>query len=592
MHRQSERIAGDEERTKPLRQSYTPVVGRMRTDAALQGALLNEKGDSKDAPSNRVKRAKASEQDESDMADLAPRITRWLREQDEGTSSEEDDDSINVFDVMQAGVAGRADEKEMLKKIKSLRELSERNNPSFVVALKSLDIDKDSTHLLNLVDAYRVYLSKEGDTEEHIAARNRLNVLIRQSQSHADLRLLESRRDSLPLDREGQQAVERVAASGKNDTAVSFRLRVYQKPMPENTREVILGKIGEMTRFLEGGSGEEALKCQVWIEWALLVPFSEMARSPEPDEVSKTLSRLARELDSLVYGMENVKGHVLLAVNARLRNPRQKGASIALVGPPGVGKTSIVKVVARALDLPLRQISFGSVTTEDFLVGHQSIFIGAGPGEIVRLLCDAKVKNPILLCDEYDATSNHPVVASAMLHITDPVQQETEFRDKYLNGVAVDISQVWFFYSMNTIPANAAFRDRFMIVEVPGYKRTEKTIMLRRHIVPSILQHAGLSPEDIIFDDDSCNRLVDMTSDADSSGVRQLRFLAETVVHKVMYMVQNAFEVEDVGLDYAVGKNLPGERRFPFVVNLAFLNSVSSLPKSSAAGMAHPSMYL
>lgn len=283
---------------------------------------------------------------------------------------------------------------------------------------------------------------------------------------------------------------------------------------------------------------EEYVKSHEWIEWMLKVPFQDLVPFPPPDSVETILRSLASDLDRYVFGMRDVKERVLLTVNTRLRNPEARSTSLGLVGPPGVGKTMISRLIAKALGFPMKTISFGGIDRVDYLQGHESTYVGSYPGEFVRCLCEMGVKNGILLLDEYDNAAETPSVLALMLHITDPDHNHDNFRDHFFPGVPIDLSKLWFLYSMNRVPDHAAFRDRFVTVNVPAYTTSDKVKMLQNHLLPSVLIDANLEAGSLRLDDEAALELVRVSSE-NVSGVRQLRFRLVDVLQKILFSMEN-----------------------------------------------------
>ena len=157
--------------------------------------------------------------------------------------------------------------------------------------------------------------------------------------------------------------------------------------------------------------------------------------------------------------MADIKEQILLFINSKLLNPDMKGCCLGLIGPPGTGKTSIARIIAEVLDYPFEQISFGGVTNTEFIKGHDFTYIGSQPGIIAKSLTRMKYKNGILFFDEYEKISANKDIVSTLLHITDPSQNNT-FRDQYLSDITIDLSSIWFIYSMNEFPEDSALKDR------------------------------------------------------------------------------------------------------------------------------------
>ena len=495
----------------------------------------------------------------------------------------------------------------MLCRMRLLSEEKVRQRPDW---LKTVAEVEDVAALSSLLDAFMVYTANDSGAEEQIQSRDVFNQKLQSALGVRDIVFLEHQRSvGETLCESTIQRAKRVATDQTSSSA--FRLRLVLKEMPLRERTIVATRIRELQLFQEGSQmHEEAQKIIGWLEVALRIPYYHDANTlPREVAIETTLRRLATELDRRIFGMHSVKEQILLVVNSRLRNPEQRGTSLGLIGPPGVGKTTICKILSEVLDVPLRQISFGSVSTDEFLVGSMGVYVGSRPGKIVEELIDAGVSNPIMLLDEYDSVDHHPGVASTMLHVTDPVQNAT-FRDRYLGSLNVDLSRVWFLYSMNRLPEQSAVRDRFHAVDVPGYSRLEKETILTDYVLPEVLVHAHLDSGDVTIDSEAARRIIDFTG-AEDGGIRQLKFCVEGIVERVKFLVQNPNIAAELNLRFTAGddftksgKILPGARKsvdssssglyscFPVHLTQKFLRHLLPPTFTNADGCNAASMYL
>jgi len=196
-------------------------------------------------------------------------------------------------------------------------------------------------------------------------------------------------------------------------------------------------------------------KLKEWIDTVVDIPFQTIkpldTHNIKTDSINSILIWAKAKLDSEIYGMNEIKEELLLILNHRLTNPNSSDHSIALIGPPGVGKTKIVRTLASILSLPFEQISMGGVNDSSFLDGHSYTYEGARPGKIVEAFKKLGCKNGILFFDEVDKigmSSKSQEVSNQLLHITD-FTQNTHFCDKYLPELPIDLSKIWFIFSLN-----------------------------------------------------------------------------------------------------------------------------------------------
>ena len=201
-----------------------------------------------------------------------------------------------------------------------------------------------------------------------------------------------------------------------------------------------------------GHDDSERSKLLTWLNWATKLPHDKIKNLEHLyKKIPETLQQVAKKLDEELYGMHEVKEQILTFINTRLVNPHVRGCSLGLIGPPGVGKTTIARLLASVMDTPFSQMSFGGVRDADFLKGHDFCYVGSRPGEIVRCISAMKYKNGILFMDEFEKIADNKAITSCLLHIVDP-QQNHEFRDSYLRELKIDLSHLWFIYSMNGEP--------------------------------------------------------------------------------------------------------------------------------------------
>jgi ATP-dependent Lon protease len=344
---------------------------------------------------------------------------------------------------------------------------------------------------------------------------------------------LEERQREMLL-REQMAAIRKeLGEDGTEDVLEEYRTKIADAGMPEDVRAQADRELGRLERTSE--QSPEYGWIRTYLDWLLDVPWS-----------SKTEDNLdigsAREvLDADHEGLRDVKDRILeyLAVR-KLRSERGlaetggrgSGAILTLVGPPGVGKTSLGESVARALGRNFVRVSLGGVHDESEIRGHRRTYVGALPGRIVRALKDAGTKNPVMMLDEVDKVGadwrGDP--SSALLEVLDPAQNHT-FRDHYLD-VDLDLSEVLFIATANIAETIAGpLLDRMEVIRIDGYTEDEKVAIARRHLLPRQVERNGLRPEEVEVTDDALRGVVgDYTREA---GVRNLERELGKIMRKV-----------------------------------------------------------
>jgi len=328
-------------------------------------------------------------------------------------------------------------------------------------------------------------------------------------------------------------AIRKELGEGEPEGADDYRTRIEAADLPEKVLEAALREVGRLERASD--QSPEAGWIRTWLDTVLEIPWN--VRTDDNSDIAA-----AREvLDADHEGLGDVKDRMVeyLAVRSRRQarglevlGGRGSGAVLALVGPPGVGKTSLGESVARALGRKFVRVSLGGVRDEAEIRGHRRTYVGALPGRIVRAIREAGSMNPVVLLDEIDKLGSdyRGDPTSALLEVLDPAQNHT-FRDHYLE-IELDLSDVLFLATANvadTIPA--ALVDRMELVQLDGYTEDEKVAIARNHLVARQIDRAGLSPEEVSIDDAALRALA--TEYTHEAGVRQLERAVAKILRKV-----------------------------------------------------------
>lgn len=283
-------------------------------------------------------------------------------------------------------------------------------------------------------------------------------------------------------------------------------------------------------------ASEEYPKLDNWIKVALSIPYEVLIDIPIPDDFFYNAFDI---IDEHLYGMKNVKEQLLTYLSVKLSTPTSSTPPLALMGPPGVGKTKIARLLAEMFKIPFQQICLGGVYNAEFLRGHNFTYVGSREGEIVRSLIHMKCKNGILFLDEFEKISDNKDILATLLHIVDP-SQNYEYTDNYLAGIKIDLSKIWFICSMNSPPSDSALRDRFFIIDVPGYSFKEKVEIVLKYTIPRVLKNLGMNRDNksISFSRESIETLVNLTSPDHEKGVRTVNSAVTDVIYKLHLMSQ------------------------------------------------------
>lgn len=259
--------------------------------------------------------------------------------------------------------------------------------------------------------------------------------------------------------------------------------------------------------------GEVDAKDARWVSRLLEVPFGVYHGLADAENPLACLQRVKAGLDRAMHGNEKAKQRIIELTAQQLRNPAASPQCIALAGPPGTGKTTLVREgIARALRASPRdfvQLSMGAACSSDAsnLVGHSSTYEGAIPGGIVNALISSQCCDPILFLDEADKIAGGDV-SNVLIHLLDP-QQNSTFHDRYFHGVDFDVSRMWIFLSLNDASSlNPVLRDRIEIVKIEAPTATEKVAVLRQHAMPRLLESIGVSKRDVVVEEGVLEHMV------------------------------------------------------------------------------------
>ncbi len=289
--------------------------------------------------------------------------------------------------------------------------------------------------------------------------------------------------------------------------------QIIEAKLPKIVEEKLLKELNKFNKAPFGSP--EAAVIRTYIETCLEVPFNKYSK----DEISIKNARRILERDH--YGLERVKERILEFIAVKEMNPDIKNQIICLVGPPGVGKTSLCASIAQALKRRYVRVSLGGVRDEADIRGHRKTYIGAMPGRIIKALCDCKVGNPVMVLDEIDkmTSDSRGDPASAMLEVLDS-EQNKAFRDHFIE-LDVDLSHCMFIATANTLDSiPAPLIDRMEIIELSSYTRIEKLHIAKNHLIPKQLKLHGLNKRMLKIEDDAIFAIID--SYTAEAGVRNL----------------------------------------------------------------------
>jgi ATP-dependent Lon protease len=332
-----------------------------------------------------------------------------------------------------------------------------------------------------------------------------------------------------------------------------LRERIEKVGLPEHALKAAERELSRLEKLPPAAAEHGVIR--TYLEWLTELPWS------AETEDNLDIAHAREVLDADHYDLEKVKDRILEYLAVRKLNPDSPGPILCFVGPPGVGKTSLGRSIARALGREFERISVGGVRDEAEIRGHRRTYIGAMPGTIVRALRDAGSRNPVFMIDEIDkmGADFRGDPASAMLEVLDPAQNDS-FRDHYLD-LEFDLSEVMFIATANmldTIPG--PLQDRMETIELAGYTLEEKKHIAKRYLVPRQIEANGLKPSQIEFADPALAAIVEeYTREA---GVRNLERQIGTICRKIAREVAEGRVDAKVKISAKRARELLGRRRF------------------------------
>ncbi|MFY7843290.1 MAG: endopeptidase La [Rhabdochlamydiaceae bacterium] len=307
-----------------------------------------------------------------------------------------------------------------------------------------------------------------------------------------------------------------------------FEARLSKRTIPKDVMTVIKDEMDKLS-LLEVQSAEYTV-CRNYLEWLTIIPWGIQSRDNLDIKKSQT------SLDEEHYGLKEIKERIIEFISVGRLSGGIKGSIICLVGPPGVGKTSIGKSIAKALNRQFYRFSVGGMRDEAEIKGHRRTYVGSMPGKLIQALKSTQTMNPVIMLDEVDKMGNsyHGDPASALLEVLDP-EQNKDFLDHYLD-VRCDLSQILFIVTANvldTIPE--PLKDRMDILRLSGYIQEEKVEIAKKYLIPRHTKEMGLTISDVLFTTTGLEEIID--GYAREAGVRNLENYVKKILRKIAVQI-------------------------------------------------------
>ena len=318
-----------------------------------------------------------------------------------------------------------------------------------------------------------------------------------------------------------------------------YRLTLLEADIPVHLKSIALSKISAL-RHMDPGNGEY-YKVKNWVDTFMQIPFNRYKTLPLSiengiDECHDYMTNSKAILDQAVYGLNDAKLQIMQMVGQWISNPTSIGTAIAIKGPMGTGKTTLVKEgISKILNRDFAFIALGGATDSSFLEGHSYTYEGSTWGKIVDILVKTKSMNPVIYFDELDKISDTPKgeeIAGILTHLTDTAQN-TQFHDKYFSEIDFDLSKCLFIFSYNDeSKVNPILLDRMYKIQTAGYEKKDKRTISKDYLIPTIIQQVNFKEGDIIIPDETIDYLVENYTE-EEKGVRNLKRSLEIIYTKL-----------------------------------------------------------
>jgi ATP-dependent Lon protease len=318
-----------------------------------------------------------------------------------------------------------------------------------------------------------------------------------------------------------------------------YRISLLESDIPVAFKSQALKKINTLS-YMDPGSGEY-YKIKQWVDTFMNIPFGKHQQLPiklsdGKEKCGEFMENAKKILDECVYGLEDAKMQILQYIGQWISNPETTGTAIAIKGPPGTGKTTLIKEgISKILSRPFAFMALGGATDSSFLEGHSYTYEGSTWGKIVDILIQSKYMNPVIFMDELDKISATPKgeeIVGILTHLTDTTQND-KFHDKYFANVDFNLSKALFIFSYNDeSKVNPILKDRMYRIHTDGYKNVQKLTIAKQYLIPKIEKNVNFEKDNLIIPDDTLTYIMENYTE-NEKGVRNLKRCLEIIYTKI-----------------------------------------------------------
>ena len=454
-----------------------------------------------------------------------------------------------------------------LNSIKKLEKLTSINKKISNETINNIKLLKDPSKISdNIASHLNATISEKQQVFETLELKKRLNLINKIMDNETSIIGVEKRiRGRVKTQMEKTQreyylneqlkAIQKELGEiedGKDETS-SLNKAIIRSKMPKEVEKKCMSELKKLKNM--SPMSAEATVVRNYLDWMIDIPWF------KKDKVDIDLNKALKILDEDHFGLEKVKERIIEFLAVQKRMDKIRGPILCLVGPPGVGKTSLGKSIAKATNRQFVRMSLGGVRDEAEIRGHRRTYIGSLPGKIIQMMKKAGTRNPLFLLDEIDKVGNdyRGDPSSALLEALDP-EQNTTFNDHYLE-VDYDLSDVLFVTTANTLNILPPLLDRMEVIRIPGYTEDEKINIANKYLLPKQIKDNGVKEGEMNFDDDTIKDVIRYYTK--ESGVRNLEREISKISRKVVKKVVNK-ESETVKVDSKNLSDFLGVRKFKF----------------------------
>jgi ATP-dependent Lon protease len=455
-----------------------------------------------------------------------------LADRDESSSSESEDDSSECEEEDQA-----------------IREIKTPKYKEIIDMMKAYQTDKFKGRDIFIKKVQRIVAEEEKKHETAVLKKLAKHEKEEKKANHKKFRKLLMSRDVMDdvgyfdkLDVNNQSKIvdKLKELNAHNKVDKPYRISLIEADIPIAFKTIALKKINSL-EYMDAGDGEY-YKVKHWVDGFMSTPFGKYQQLPLTmathtiDEIHGFMENAKTTLDNVVYGMDDAKHQIMQMIGQWISNPNSVGTAIAIQGPMGTGKTTLVKDgISKILNRPFAFIPLGGATDSSFLEGHSYTYEGSCWGRIVDILIQSKCMNPVFYFDELDKVSDTPKgeeIIGILTHLTDTTQN-SQFHDKYFSNIDFDLSKALFIFSYNDeSKVNPILRDRMYRIKTDGYKAPDKQIIATNYLLPKIRDAVNIKEGEIIIPPETIDYISAHLTESEK-GVRNLKRCLEIIHTKL-----------------------------------------------------------